>query len=315
MTILFMGGDLSSMTETGFAGDLTSVGFYGTVPFTELGVRTTGGASEYVTTPTWSAVQELWLHVVARNSAGSEKIYFMDGTDASLKLYRDGSSNYSLWYLSAPATYTQIGSSFTLSDEWHYLDIYLKTGASGAVALYFNGIERLPETAASITQAPDIDSIRFTGDQGSDWGGMVVADEPTIGWRLGRLQPTANGANTAYTGDIGNVDEVTNNDADYIYSNTANQVETYTVTTVPASTTGYVPRAVAVSARAKRGGSGPQNLQLCLRSGGTDYFSGTKALGLGYTGQEHVWETNPDTGLAWTTSQLAALQIGVKSIA
>lgn len=315
MTILFMGGDLSSMTDTGFGSDVDSAA----ISFTGLAVRSDGGAGETVETEAWTPVQELWFHAVTQTDPGDEPLQFMDGSEIALKMEKvsvgGGVYTFRMMYQSSVGVFTQVGTNFTIpAGGWFYLDIYLKTGADGACAVFYNGSERMAQAAASMTYAPDISSVRFDGDQRSNYGGVVIATENTIGWRLGRLIPLANGANTAWTGDVSSVDETANNDSDYIYSGTADQVETYTVSNYPASFTGYVPRAVAVSARAKRNTTGPQGLQLCLRVDGTDYFSATKTLGLGYTGQEHVWETNPDTGLAWTSAQLVGLQIGVKSI-
>jgi hypothetical protein len=55
-------------------------------------------------------------------------------------------------------------------------------------------------------------------------------------------------------------------------------------------------------------------LQLALRSAGTTYFSATKALDFGYGAFGNVWETNPATSAAFLSSEIAALEYGVKSI-
>lgn len=316
MTILFMGSDLTAMDNTASTVYEVSTA---SVPFTGLGLRVGGGSGESAETVAWAAQQDVWLHFTLDNDildsiAGNIDIaYFMNGADAAYKLHRDSSKNFKVSYLSAPATYTQVGTNFTLPDAIGYLDINIVTGASGSATVYLDGVERMPTGSASMTYSTDITSVQYLGGGLIVVGGVVVATEPTIGWRLGRLAPLAAGASTAWTGDYTSIDETTLNEADYIYSGTANQVETFTITLTP-TITGYVPRAVAVSARARRGASGPANLQLALRSGSTDYFSSSKSLGLGFSANLNIWETNPDTSADWTSAQLSSLQIGVKSI-
>ena len=45
---------------------------------------------------------------------------------------------------------------------------------------------------------------------------MIVATVPTIGWHVYTNPPTGNGANTAFTGAFGDVDEVVLNDVELI---------------------------------------------------------------------------------------------------
>lgn len=317
MTIYFIGGQLDSLNNAGIAEtDDTGFGdFDGSFSRGSTRVSFDSGGAAWAETPEWSAVQELWLHYyVAEQGAALDAaaVSFMDGVDTVFKLHRD-SGAWKLSYLSGVATFTQAGTDVPRVQPSH-VDIHWKSGASGEVAFYINGILQMEATGLTMTYAPDVTKIRF-GELNSRniVSQIIMADEPTIGWRVGQSYMTSNGANTAWTGDYTSVDEALLNEADYIYSGSADQIETYGHTLVP-SLTGYNPRAVAVSARARRGGSGPQNIQLAIRSGSTNYFSGTKSLDLGYSAVQHVWETNPDTSLPWTVSQVAAAQPGVKSI-
>lgn len=319
MTFYFLGGGLDSFNNSGTGEDDTSASGFQT-EFSRNAIRVHSGGSEYAETPEWSAIQDVWLHFyMTSDGSGSttstyDIIQFSDGTDVVFKLHQVSGDAQRLSYLSAPATYTQVGSSFTLPMDSH-IDIHFESGAGGEAALYFNGVEQFT-AAAAMTYATDVTKIILPTPHnasiiGSQW---AVADEPTVGGRLMQGWGSGAGASSAWTGDYTMVDEAVLNEADYIYSGTATQVETYAHSTV-SSLTGYTPRAVCVSARAKRGGTGPQNMQLALRSGSTDYFSATKALGLGYTAVQNIWDTNPDTSAAWTAAQVAAAQPGVKSIA
>lgn len=315
MTVLHMGSGLDSLNNAGFNEFESSAGSAEDAAF----VRTRTviqGFSGWVETPEWTAVQELWLHQYfsGAGTANADQIYFMDGSTTVLKMHGVGGRKR-LSYLSAPATFTQIGPDFDITNTC-YLDIFIKTGASGEVGIYLNGVEQMT-TAGAMTYSGDITKIRWLGLSGLPShaiSGIIVADEPTIGWRVNQGYPSSNGANTAFTGDYASVDEAVLNEADYIYSGAAGEVETFGHTLV-APMSGYVPRAVAVAARIRRGGSGPQNAQLALRSGGTDYFSATKSAGLGYGAIVNVWNTNPDTSADWASSQISSLQPGAKSIA
>lgn len=49
---------------------------------------------------------------------------------------------------------------------------------------------------------------------------------------------------------------------------------------------------------------------LVIKTGGTEYVGTSKGLASGYRSQWWNWDKNPNTGLAWTNSDLASLQIG-----
>ena len=310
MAFLFLGGGLDSLNNSSGSVTEQTTGMDASFSRCQTNIS---GSTDYAETPAWTAVQELWLHFyLDENLYASEIVHWMDGTDVVLKL-QIASGNYRLYYLSALATWTQLGSDVPVSSGAHYFDIYFKSGASGAAGFYYDGVEKWT-SSGSYTYSTDVTSVRFQrGSHDLEVSQVAVREASTIGGRVMQGYMSGAGATTAWTGDYTSVDEATLNEADYIYSGTADQVETFAQTLVGA-TTGYVPVAVSVSARAKRGATGPQNVQLALRSGSTNYFSATKALGLGYTAVQNIWETNPDTGLAFTSSQLAALQPGVKSI-
>lgn len=157
-------------------------------------------------------------------------------------------------------------------------------------------------------------STRVSADQ-TYFSEVIVADEDTRGWRLATLGVTADGTNTAWTGDYTDIDEIDLDDADDITSDTADQVHGFAVDNVPAEAAGYSVEAVVVGMRANRAASGPQNLQAHVRSGGTDYFSSNVGtLGLGLLPFQAVFATDPGTASAWAQSGVNAAEVGVKSI-
>jgi hypothetical protein len=217
------------------------------------------------------------------------------------------------------SAWTIAGSAYAATvNTLQTFDIHIVSNtASGTVASYISGTQKSLAT---------VDLSAFSGiAQFRVWGKTVgiavpvyysqaiAANESTIGWRLTTVPPTSGGATTDWTGTYAEIDEITYSDADFINSATVNQVELVAhSTTIPS---GYLVRGVAVTARGRRSsGSGPQHLQLAVRSGGTVYVSGSKSLGLGYQPFTNVWEDDPATSADFTTSAITSLQYGVKSI-
>ncbi len=73
-------------------------------------------------------------------------------------------------------------------------------------------------------------------------------------------------------------------------------------------------KALIVAARSRNVAVGPQNLQMAIRTGGTDFFSSNLAISTSFaTGNAIVFDTNPNTSANWTVSEINVLEIGLKS--
>lgn len=111
------------------------------------------------------------------------------------------------------------------------------------------------------------------------------------------------------------VDEVPASDTDYIKTNALNEIDLFVCNDL----TGDIANiyCVQVQARAvKVGDPIPQNLQLAVRSGGGNYFSGDKELSaVTPIPTFNPWSVNPATATSWTESTVNALEIGVKAVA
>lgn len=165
------------------------------------------------------------------------------------------------------------------------------------------------------TGASTVDNIILTNVQNasaSSFSEIIIADEQTINMRVATLVPSSDGTNTDWTNGWAAVDEAANSPADTIQSSSADDVETMNLTNY-AGSTDLTVRAVFVSAKAIRGVSGPQNLQLAVREGASEAFSANKALDLVYTTYKNKFTVNPDS-TPWTLADLDSLQAGVKSI-
>lgn len=280
-----------------------------------------GSPSQYAQSETLSLPDEFWIHFdVFRGttfSPPSQRVMTLTaGASEVLRMYSSDSACYVDALIGG--VWTTIISSFSVANaaQLQTFDVYVDgNSATGSVKVYVSGTLRGDSGSVDLTSVAGITNHRCYGvntASGNLLSQVIIADEPTIGMRLATYYPAGAGSTSDWTGDHTLIDEAVLNDADFIYSATNGQIELCTGT--GPALTGYVVRAVGVYARAKCGAGGPQNLQFALRANGSNYFSSSKALDVGYEAHGAIWETNPDTTNDWLTSQLAALQFGVKAI-
>ena len=120
-----------------------------------------------------------------------------------------------------------------------------------------------------------------------------------------------NGANTAWTGAFGDVDEQGITDSDFISSTTAGAKETFTHAALPAAwATGFSVEAVAVSYRVSAGQNSGVVVKDLQRIGGTDYVGTSLGNNAQITPVQKVYNQSPATSADWTMSE-AASEFGV----
>jgi hypothetical protein len=105
------------------------------------------------------------------------------------------------------------------------------------------------------------------------------------------------------------VDEVTPNTTDYIYARTVGKYDLFQIENLTDSDW-YAAGGVTVYGYAQMN-STTAVIKLMVKTGGTSYEGTEKTLTGSWASYSTVWTTNPQTGLAWTTTDLNELQIGV----
>lgn len=140
---------------------------------------------------------------------------------------------------------------------------------------------------------------------------MVATDgESTIGWRVAKLAPAGNGANTAWTGDFN--DLATLYDGNMISDGTVGDKESWTVNSYAGAASPASIRGLVVKYSASKGTSGPQNIEPLVRLSLTDYLKSPVSpnnVDVIYAD----WTVNPATSSPWSTSDLSGIQIGVRA--
>lgn len=328
MTIAFVGGEITSFSPSETQSGERVEAYDST--YARCSLRTIGApGTPVMLSPVFASVVDAWLHMDFATSPGSASIWvthvslFDSGGTERIRLQANSVAASLRILYNVGAGWVQAGADYGVNHHNRQtLDLNVLTNtASGRIRLYNAGSLVLDTGVLNLSGISNIARLMFSGspslspqtDTGVFCSQVIVADEPTIGWRLSTFVPTGNGANTAWSGTYADVDEIVYNDGDFISTAVADDIETFALTGLSIGTEEV--KAVAVTARARRNASGPQNLQLALRKGSTNYFSGTKALDVGFTPNINIWETDPATGIAWVPADVLTLEAGVKAIA
>ena len=142
---------------------------------------------------------------------------------------------------------------------------------------------------------------------------IIADDESTVGWRLAELKPNGAGAYSEWSGshvDIGDTSLAT---VAGTTTNNARLSATISSYNGPVSPAGV--RGVFVGSLAQRGSGGPTKLNHFLRIGGVDYYGVAKDVPAGSQRRQvlHEWAVNPATGLPWSTSDFAGIEMGLRA--
>lgn len=212
--------------------------------------------------------------------------------------------------------------TITVGNESSQLAWHVKYAVAGSCELYYKGI-LLGSFTGDVTTDGITDLAYIVLGNNNDgprnfWSEVMVTDFDLRACSLQTFAPVANGNTHNFdtgTPAAANVNEVLLNLATLDGSTTAGQIDEYTTGAVVAGT--FDVAAYGVSAFLSKGTSGPSKADLAVRTGGADFFSADQVLGTFYGDFQNWWLTNPNTGVAWLTSQIgsaAGFNIGVKSV-
>ena len=146
---------------------------------------------------------------------------------------------------------------------------------------------------------------------------LIITDtENPIGWRVATLVPNGNGTTGDWAGSYVDIDEIGQpDDNDFISSDTASQVELFALSNLSIPAQNMAVKAVCLSARARVGAGGPQNIQPGVRTGGADYYGGSfPGLTGSFSNKMNIWGVNPATSAIWSIADVQNLEAGFKSV-
>jgi hypothetical protein len=334
-TTLFAGGEDSDFTLAGTAGISTTNTFFVSGYAREaLGISQNGctgatPATNYALSPTFAANSLIWIHAklydqgAGQNNNSLLQVLSPDGVSRIIVRGNGTGGEYKISTNTASGTVTDLVnmSSACFGSAMHSFDLYINYGTSGEVTLYCDG-KSYADYSGNVTtnSATQLNQVEFAGDgcagyNGTYWSEMIVATSDTRNLRLATLAPSANGNSDNWdTGGVANVNETTDNTATVNASGTAGQIQEYTVTSMPSGS--FQVLDLWENMKTQVDTTGPQHIQGMVRAGSTDYTSGNLSPQQGSWGWISTdWTTNPNTGVAWTTSDLSAVgfNMGFKS--
>ena len=215
--------------------------------------------------------------------------------------------------------------------SWELIEVYYKIGSSGSVIVKVNGIEDINYSGDTTpaTGSAYITMAKFIGYGYSNFYTYYddIAINDTSGttdnsWcndgRIYALLPNGNGSLSELVGSDSNstdnyllVDEATpDGDATYVYSETANKTDLYTITdtTIPV---GMKITRVWAECVAKDPDAG--NIAMVIKSGATTSVGSSQQLSAAYSLIKSAeYFVDPDDSAEWTETSLNAIEAGVK---
>jgi len=224
-----------------------------------------------------------------------------------------------------PSTLLATGTAMITGSTWYLIEIhYIPATSGGVFQVKVNGISDISYSGNTTPGATTIDGI-MVGCDDSYWppgyyDNVIVDDAAWIGnTKIQAIKPTSAGNSTQWGPSSGSnwdcVNEMPANDNDYVSTNSNDFLDLYTFSDLTGSIEEI--KCVQVQARTvKNGAPTPQNLQLAVRSGGTNYFSSSNVVP--YVNPKslfNIWQLNPNTSAAWTVSEVNAAEFGMNAVA
>lgn len=278
------------------------------------------------------SLSEVWVHFITRFPTSGTSIPCI-----TLRNSSTGKDALQIYFRSISAggeglriDYNHSGTSYTTIQEIPWggastnnlmktVDIYFKNGATGALKVFFEGRLVLNLTGNYTTVDSTWDTLRLYGPSpstGIPYGGVIVADEPTLGMTLDHLSPNGSGSVSAWSGNFNTLADVsvapridlTNS----ISSNTPGQsfLATMEDTTVHAS---KEVRALQIAARGViEAASSITSVSFLARESSTNYTLNNLGLGSSDSSFQQILDLSP-AGNAWTPTIVNALELGVIS--
>lgn len=276
--------------------------------------------------PFTQALNDFWFHACVRWGAsavtGNPTMIFRNNSTATnvIQLVNSAANVLKVQRWSGGA-WIDIGGTFTPGTTRFQLDVRIKTGTGGAIEIYQNGSSLYSFSGTVTVDEPDIDSVVYGGSATSgtqnNWSQSIVADEPTIGWRLETLELNAAGdVNTFTSGTYLSIDETQLNTGDFIESNTVGH-EFLGNIDAPGSFTGEAIRAVCVTGHALISAIAvPVALRWITKMDGIQYTHNelnVPKTSVNTVGDPLILDLAPDATV-WDVTKITGLQVGVDTV-
>jgi hypothetical protein len=234
-------------------------------------------------------------------------------------------------------TLVATGSIALTLSNWTLIEVYVKIADSpnGIITVKIDGVTDASFTGGDTKPGADTTIERFylnyVQNNSTAYFDDIAVNDTSGGadnsWcgdgKVLLLKPNGNGSYIGFTNSAGSclnnytyVDEIpADGDTSYVQSSTSGCMDTYAIED-HAETTPKTIKRVWVEGRAKNIVAAGSQFQFATKAGSTIYYSGSITPAAGYTESLRgtVYTTNPDTGIAWTDTDLDNLEIGIKFV-
>ncbi len=214
---------------------------------------------------------------------------------------------------------------------WHWIEMKCtaRTGTDGSAEVRLNDTTVLSTTSDNTanTGSDGIDSVRFNSgsrntDTDNSFDDLVIWD--TTGstnndffddTRIASLHPDSD-VSTEFTPSAGGDnyllvdDQAQDGDTTYVESDVPTERDMYTVDDL--GTTPLAINAVQLVSYSKKDDGGAGSISHVVFEGSTTTLNSSQNLLTTYAYYTDIHETNPDTGLEWTESEIDAMNIGIE---
>lgn len=236
---------------------------------------------------------------------------------ADVRLDSDGFLKYYLGTGSVVSTGYAVAAG-----TWYHLQLGVVIGSSGSLEIRVNGetvvsvsgVDTRPGGSATTCNAIQIYFFGSGQTVGVDYDDLYMAYGDELKWlgdiRVDALALTANATPQDWTPDTGNAWERLNADAGTITGTDVGDESLFEIADFTPATSAI--HAVQLTAKARKTDVGSRFIALVVKSSATESVGPDLALSDSTMTYTSTFETDPDTGGAWTDAALDALQVGVK---
>lgn len=261
--------------------------------------------------------------LVLRNAAGAAQISLaMDRTTLALKVFRGTRS---------AGTLIGTGTTAINTGTWYQIEGQITINATTGVAkIKVNGgaeeINFSGNTRGGADDNIDVVEVGISDGPSGVAAYLFYADDFVLdnaaypgNTKIQALVPNVAGSSSQWTSSDGvpnyqDVDEIPASDADLVYTNAVSQIDLYGL----ADLAGAVQNILSVQAEVRctrQGNPTPTQIQPGIRTGSTNYFGASQSVPfINYQSLFKIWQTNPNTLVAWQISEVNALEAGMQSI-
>lgn len=279
-----------------------------------------------------NAVVGCGVRVTTVDASGGQSIFsFYDGSTQQCTLRINSNKTLSLCRGQNTAV-TNGTSSLSLStNQWYFIECKIQIAdsiAASSCVVKVNGVDWITVATSQDMKAGSnayFNEFRIgldtnvTGDEVMFDDLYIIDTSGSVNnnflgdCKVTTLLPSGAGNSTQWTPSTGSnyqcVDEsLFNSDTDYVSSGTATHLDLYAMGDISGGTI----LGIKINAVTRKDDAGSRTVAAAVRTNSNNYFSSALSVTDGYTFLSNIWESNPNTSSAWTSSEINAMEAGLR---